>query len=134
MSAANRQRTLEVRGARMTELGGKRTLAITAIRTVQNRKRRLAGRISRHHWLCAPVPMSDNELGRMTLAIVLGILTAGFGLSAYLYFIGGRRTCPRCGSRNAYVHLGRIPTGPFFNCRKCGAMFDGNGSMFDPET
>jgi rubredoxin len=68
----------------------------------------------------------------MALAISLFILAVGFGASAYVYALGSRRTCPRCGSRKTGAHLGYAP-GPFFNCRQCGAVFDGNGAMVDAD-
>jgi RNA polymerase subunit RPABC4/transcription elongation factor Spt4 len=66
----------------------------------------------------------------MIVLVILAIVAA-FLICLYVYDVGSRRICPRCGSRKAAAHLGYLPTGLFFHCRNCGAVFDGDGVLLD---
>ena len=67
----------------------------------------------------------------MTMLAVIALVLVGFVVAAYVYGIGSKRTCPRCGSRRANSHLGVAKIGPIFNCQDCGAVFNGDGSLLD---
>jgi hypothetical protein len=68
----------------------------------------------------------------VTSILIIAAGPALFAACLYLYNSGSHRSCPRCGSRDTGAHLGSA-RGTFFNCRNCGAVFDGNGIMIEDQ-